>query len=279
MKGRVRATINECFSRSDHQTFLYDEVAKRLDARLEILRLEPKVILVSGFGSHSLKKRFPSKPQLIGFDFSESRLATRRPRVGFGFPWTAKQLSVCGDLAALPFAPASVDMVYSNLDLPFFSACNELTLALAEVYRILKPGGLFIFSSLGPDTLKELKRPDAKRGFRLRAHLDMHDLGDQLMEASFADPVVEMEELTLTYADAVSMIRDVRAHGSAAPEAHSKAGLLGTGVIRSLAEQSSGVEGGRVTMTCELVFGHAWRPPTRTSPKGKKVIDIKVSKT
>ena len=107
----------------------------------------------------------------------------------------------------------------------------------------------------------------------------MHDLGDQLMEASFADPVVEMEELTLTYGDAMSMIRDVRAHGSAAPEAHSKAGLLGTGVIRSLAEQSSGVEGGRATLTCELVFGHAWRAPTRTSPKGKKVIDIKVSKT
>ncbi|MDA0237214.1 MAG: methyltransferase domain-containing protein [Proteobacteria bacterium] len=277
MKGRVRATINHCFSRSDHQIFLYDEVAKRLDARLEILRLEPKLILVSGFGAHGLKKRFPSNPQLIGFDFAHSRLATRRLSVGFRFPWMARQLHVCGDLSALPFASASADMVYSNLDLPFFFECDELTQALAEVHRILKPGGLFIFSSLGPDTLKELKRPDHKRGFRLCAHLDMHDLGDQLMAASFSDPVVEMEELTLTYGDALSMMRDIRAHGSVALKTSPKAGLLGADAIRYLAEQSSAAESGRLTATCELVLGHAWRVPTRTSHKGQKVIDIKMS--
>ena len=279
MKERARTAINHCFSRSDYQTFLYDEVAKRLDARLENLRLDPQVILVSGFGSHGLKKRFPSKPEIIGFDFAHARLAIRRSKSRFNFPWMAKQVNVCGDLNALPFASASVDMVYSNLDLPFFSECKELTHALTEVHRILKPGGLFIFSSLGPDTLKELRRAETQRGFRLCEHLDMHDLGDQMMAASFSDPVVDMEVLTLTYADASSMMKDIRAHGSIALEAPTNPGLLGVGAFRSLAERSSTGESGRLNATCELVFGHAWRAPTRISPKGQKVINIKMSQS
>jgi malonyl-CoA O-methyltransferase len=166
-------------------------------------------------------------------------------------------------------------LVYSNLDIPFFDGCDELDDVLKEVHRVLRPGGLFIFSSLGPDTLKELRSINGTHGFRLCRHLDMHDLGDRIMGVGLADPVMEMEELKLTYSDALALLRDVRAHGSVPFDIGELRGLSGRAEVRRLSESSKSEYEGQITATTELVFGHAWRTAERLSPNGRKVIDIK----
>lgn len=277
MKGRVRAKINRRFTRSGYQVFFYDEVAKRLNDRLDIVTLKPKVIIVSGFGEDSLEKRFPSACKISKIDFAHPRLLLRKTKRLFRMPWRPQLGHLCGDLSALPLSSASVDLVYSNLDIPFFDGCNELDDLLKEVYRVLRPGGLFIFSSLGPDTLKELRPIDGMRGLRLSRHLDMHDLGDRMMGVGFSDPVMEMEELKLTYSDSLALLRDVRAHGSEPFNLVDRKGLFGRAELRAIAERSKLENNGQTLATAELVFGHAWLAPERSSPKGQKIIDIKVA--
>jgi malonyl-CoA O-methyltransferase len=275
MKERVRAKINRRFTRLDYQVFLYDEVAKRLNDRLDIVTINPDAIIASGFGEYRLEKRFPGASIISKIDFAHSRMLARITKNRFRLPWRSKLLNLCGDLSALPIPSTSVDLVYSNLDIPFFDGCDELDDVLKEVHRVLRPGGLFIFSSLGPDTLKELRSINGTRGFRLCRHLDMHDLGDRIMGVGLADPVMEMEELKLTYSDALALLRDVRAHGSVPFDIGELRGLSGRAEVRRLSESSKSEYEGQITATTELVFGHAWRTAERLSPNGRKVIDIK----
>ncbi|MDC1311845.1 methyltransferase domain-containing protein [Burkholderiales bacterium] len=276
MKGRVRARINRRFTRPDHQVFFYDEVAKRLSERLDIVTLEPNVIVASGFGRDSLESRFPRASRISKMDFAYSRMVIQGGRRRFRLPWRPLLENLCADLSALPLSSASVDLVYSNLDIPFFDGCNELDGLLKEVYRVLRPGGLFIFSSLGPDTLKELRPFGDMRGLRLNRHLDMHDLGDRIMGVGFSDPVMEMEELKLTYSNAITLLQDVRAHGSEPFHLNNLKGLTGKAELIAISERSKLENKGQIMATAELVFGHAWLAPERTSPKGQKIIDIKV---
>ena len=276
MKDRARSKINRIFDQPDYQAFLYDEVAKRLDDRLEGVLVDPRVVMASGFGNHRLKERFNSIENILTFDFAHSRLLRRRKKSGFRLPWQPQQTNICGDLSGLPLASQSVDLVYSNLDLPFFFECGELVKALEEVFRILRPGGLFIFSSFGPDTVKEINLLESSSHFRICDHLDMHDLGDQLMGALFSDPVMEMENLELTYRNPLALLRDVKAHGSMVSARLEKLGLTGKDVLSSLTQQFGRADSCSVSLTAELVFGHAWRAPLKKSPKGRKVVEIKV---
>ena len=275
MKGRVRAKINYCFTRSDYQIFLYDEVAKRLNERLDVITIEPNVVVASGFGEDCLEKIFPGASSITRIDFAHSRMLVHKIKSRFRLPWGPKLGYLCGDLSALPLSSASVDLFYSNLDIPFFDGCDELDQLLTEVYRVLKPGGLFIFSSLGPDTLKELRPIEGMRGLRLCRHMDMHDLGDRIVECGFADPVMEMEELKLTYSNVLALLRDARAHGSESFDIDDQKGLWGKAELRRLSEYSKSKNNGQITATTELVFGHAWLAPEKTTSKGKKIIDIK----
>ncbi len=168
---------------------------------------------------------------------------------------------VCGDAGALPFADRSFDLVYSNLALPW---CADPGLVFAEVRRVLKPGGAFLFTTLGPDTLIELQNCWAACDDtpHVHRHLDMHLIGDGLLECGFRDPVMDREVLTLTYERVEALLADLREQGAWNLARERRRALTGKGRFRAMLEGYERLRvKGRIPATFEVVYGLAWGPP------------------
>jgi malonyl-CoA O-methyltransferase len=185
---------------------------------------------------------------------------------------------VCADAAALPLRDGSVDLVFSNLMLQW---CNDPDAAFRECRRVLKPGGLLTFTTFGPDTLVELRRAWAAAGdghTHVNRFIDMHDLGDALVRSGLAEPVLDVERYTLTYATARDLMRDLKAIGAHNATAGRPRGLTGRGAFaRMAAEYETHRREGRLPATYEVVFGQAWCPitPARSrSPTGEVAIPL-----
>ena len=166
---------------------------------------------------------------------------------------------VCGDLNALPLAGVRFDLVWSNLALQWV---NDLPRAIAEVRRVLKVGGLFTFTTFGPDTLREIRAAFARVDGHTHTNrfADMHDIGDMLVAAGFADPVMDMETLTVTYADPAALLRELKHLGATNATRGRPHGLMGR---RRFARMTAALEAmrkdGRIPATFEVVYGHAWK--------------------
>jgi len=154
----------------------------------------------------------------------------------------------------------SFDIVFSNLMLPW---CDDIDAVFAEVARVLAPRGLFTFTTLGPDTLMELRA--AWRAVDDSEHVhpftDMHDLGDGLVRAGLAEPVLDVSRYTLTYPDADALMRDLKAIGAQNAAESRTRGLTGRGRIAAMAAAYEPFRTGDVLpSTWEAVFGQAWGP-------------------
>jgi malonyl-CoA O-methyltransferase len=245
---------------------LESEVGARMLERLDYVRLEPARILDAGSGpapqAAALRRRYP-RAQLLALDFSLPMLA--RARV---LGWRARlsgarrPAAVCASLEQLPLAAASVQLVWSNMALHWVP---EPRAALAEFQRVLAPEGLLMFSTLGPDTLKELRA--AAGAARVHRFADMHDLGDWLMAAGFSAPVMDVETINLAYRDMPQLFADLRASGQASARADRPRGLAGKG-LRAKLERA----GTRVT--CEVVYGHAWKGAPRRTADGRSIVQF-----
>jgi malonyl-CoA O-methyltransferase len=166
-------------------------------------------------------------------------------------------------------------MVWSSLA---FQWAADLPRVFGECLRVLQPGGLLSFTTFGPDTLRELRHAFAGTdgGVHVNRFVDMHDIGDQLVYAGFADPVMDMEYFTLTYADVESLMRDLKAIGAHNVAAGRKRGLTGRHALEELRRHYEAFrQDGRLPATFEVVYGHAWKPLPRLGPGGRAVIDIK----
>jgi malonyl-CoA O-methyltransferase len=226
---------------------LEDEVSARMLERLGYVRLAPRSVLDAGSGPprRELRRRY-RHASVIAVDFSLPMLrrsALRRVLTGNLFP-------VCADFERLPIAPAAVDLVWSNMALHWV---GEPARAFREFHRVLAPGGLLMFSTLGPDSLKELRV--AAGAQRVHPFVDMHDLGDMLLAAGFADPVMDMEMLHVAYADADRLLGDLRASGQTSARADRPRGLAG----RRFAGALRRALGDKPQATYEVVYGHAWK--------------------
>ncbi len=276
--GRAAATYDEV-------AVLAREVARRMDERLDYIRIEPKRILDLGCGTgadfEALGKRYP-KAMRIGADFALPMLdRARGERSLFGrlrsLGRSAPPSLVCADAPALPFARASLSLVWSNLLLNWLA---DPLPALREMHRVLETDGLLMFSSLGPDTLKELRAAlPSTHGERVHRFIDMHDLGDALVQAGFSDPVMDMEVLTLTYTDLDELLRDLRFSGSAnASRARPRglAGKSGWAAARNALEALR--RDGRLPATFEIVQGHAWKAQPKTTDDGRAVMQFQPRK-
>ena len=245
---------------------LETEVGARMLERLDYVRVSPLRILDAGCGpapqAAALGKRYPAA-QLLGVDFSLPMLRQARS-VG----WRARlrgvrrPVAVCASLAHLPFAAASVQLLWSNMALHWV---DEPRAALAEFHRVLAPEGLLMFSALGPDTLKELRAAAGEA--RVHRFADMHDLGDWLVAAGFSAPVMDMETLTLEYRDVTALFSELRASGQTSARADRPRGLAGKALLASLAPAGS-------RATCEVVYGHAWKGVPRRSADGRSIVQF-----
>lgn len=262
-KAQLRASFERAAPVYDQVAVLQREVGARLLERLALVRMVPQVVLDVGAGTgnstQGLARQY-RKARLIALDLAVAMLRQVRRRS----PWLRSWQLVCGDAERLPLADASCDLVFSNLTLQW---CQDLDSAFAEMRRVLRPGGLLLFSTLGPDTLKELRASWAAADGRthVNAFIDMHDVGDALLRARFAEPVMDMETLTLTYADARGLMRDLKtlgAHNVTAGRAH---GLTGKGRLTAMLAAYEGLRcDGVLPATYEVVYGHAWVPAARS---------------
>ncbi|MCX8085728.1 MAG: methyltransferase domain-containing protein [Rhodocyclaceae bacterium] len=237
----------------DSAAFLAREVGRRMAERLECVRLKPHrfadIGCATGDGLRILAARYPQALPLA-IDLAYPMLAAVRARAG----WWARLSGraprlVNADVRALPLAAESLDLVWSNLMLHWLEGPDELAAALTELHRVLAQEGLLHFSLLGPDTLKELRR----LGAPIRRFADMHDIGDLLARCGFADPVMEMEMITLTYRSPRLFLADQRRLGAR--------GLLGHLSWRDWRKLFAAWErqDGFLPAHFEVVYGHAWK--------------------
>lgn len=238
--------------------FLSARTREELLSRLPLTRIRPRRALdagaATGGASAELARRYRGC-RVVSLDLSTARLAAaRRSHTRF-----ARRDEVAGDAARLPFRDQVFDMVFANLLLPWFT---DPAPVLAEIARVLRPEGLFTFSSLGPDSLRELR--DAWQavdgGEHVQAFLDMHDLGDALVRAGLRDPVLDVERVTLTYPEPAALWRDLTAAGARNTLAGRSRGLATPARFRRLAEAWGRLrrDDGRLPLTIELVYGHCW---------------------
>ena len=220
-KQAIRRNFDRAAASYDAAAVLQHEVCKRMAGRLSYMKHEPTLILDAGCGTGNalplLRKRYP-KARVVALDLAPAMLVTARERWHLGQPrwkalFAAPLEAVCGDIETLPFATGSVGLVWSNLSLQWM---GDLPRAFAELHRVLAPGGLLMFSTFGPDTLKELRSAYAAvdGATHVNRFIDLHDIGDMLVKARYADPVMDMEPFTLTYDTARAVMRDLKAIGA-----------------------------------------------------------------
>jgi malonyl-CoA O-methyltransferase len=279
-KRQIRRSFGRAASTYDQAAVLQREVGARALERLDLVRLDPALILDAGcgtgFAAPALRRRFP-RAAVVGLDLAMPMLEAARLRVPRWRNWigSPRQHFVCGDNERLPLRAGAVGMLWSNLA---FQWANDLPRVFAECLRVLEPGGLLTFTTFGPDTLKELRTAFAGRddGVHVNRFIDMHDIGDMLVQAGFADPVMDMEQITLTYLDAESLMRELKAIGAHNVAASRSRGLTGRGALEELRRRYEPMRrDGRLPATFEVVYGHAWKPAARVGPGGRPVIDIK----
>jgi malonyl-CoA O-methyltransferase len=245
----VKSAFNKASANYDKYAFLQKEIAARLDAKLDIISAESNMILDLGAGtgllSKQLSKRFPDS-QLICLDFAQDSLKIN-----------PSKNKLCADAYQLPLADNSVDMVISSLMMQW---CPNLKQLFSEIHRVLKNDGLILFSTFGPDTLKELKKSWSvvDNETHVITFVDMHDIGDQMLGAGFVSPVTEMEKLTLTYQTVTDLLRDLKAIGAQSVDTRSKS-LMGKDKFKLMIEMyESFRKDGKLPATYEVIYGHAW---------------------
>jgi len=249
------------------------EVGARMLARLDYIRATPRRMLDAGAGpareADALAARYPGAA-LLALDASLAMLRAGQRSRGLR-AWlrrAPRTLPVAADFARMPFASGCVDLLWSNMALHWAPAHEAV---LREFARVLAPNGLLMFSTLGPDTLKELRR--AAGSAQVHRFMDMHDIGDLLLGAGFAAPVMDAEIVTLTYADPESLFADLRCSGQTSARADRARGLHGRGFLEQLRAAIVEQAGGdRIAATFEVVYGHAWMGEQRQAKDGRAVI-------
>lgn len=269
---RVRRAFDRAARTYDRSAGVQSEIRARLFERLDLIRLQPTAVVDlgagTGTGAKALKDRYRTA-QVIALDASPGMLKRARTHQG----WLRPFRSVAADAAALPMKDASAELVISNLMLEW---CANPDAVFGEVRRVLRPDGLFMFTTLGPDTLKELRAATSGAWNTAQIHrfIDMHDLGDALMRAGFADPVMDTETLTVTFSSLRTLLSEMKETG-AVPHLPLRRGLMGRKRFRAL-EDRFPPQSAPHRFTLEVVYGHAWvsNRPARQRTEGDIAIPL-----
>jgi malonyl-CoA O-methyltransferase len=263
-KARVRASFDRAAKTYDGSAVLQKLVRDEMFDRLNLIKLSPEKVLDAGCGtghaSITLQKRFRAA-QVFSLDLALGMLEKTYMQQPFLKKALGSKKLICADIENLPIANASMDLIWSNLALQW---CNDLDKSFMEIGRVLKPNSLFMFSTFGPDTLKELRAASNNGSTHVSRFIDMHDIGDALTRNGFNAPVLDVERYTLTYDDVKSVMTDLKAIGAHNATQGRSRGLLGKGFLKSLAEQYEQFRvDGKLPATFEVIYGHAWTPEAK----------------
>ena len=234
-------------------SFIHEEARTRLLARLDVLRLAPRVVVDLGCGlgsgASALAARYPAA-QVVALDSSRSMLRSAAASTDRAF------VVVGGDAERVPLKAHCAELVLANLVLPW---CRP-DVVFAEAARVLAADGVALFATLGPDTLKEVREAFAAADDRIHVHaaFDMHDLGDLALAAGLAEPVLDVDRLEVTYADVAALVRDLRAMGAMNVAGARRRGLTGVTRWRTFEQALAPTPGRRFSVTVELILCQAF---------------------
>jgi malonyl-CoA O-methyltransferase len=270
-RARVRRNFGRAAASYEQHDVLQREVQADLLGRLDFYLPAPERVLDvgagTGRGTALLKKRYP-KAQVIAIDLAQPMLHAARKHMALLRPFQR----VCAEATALPLPDRSVDVLHSNL---CFQWIDDLPSLFGECVRVLKPGGLLAFSSFGPDTLKELRAAWASvdEHSHVSRFLDMHDVGDAMINAGLRDPVLDVARYTLTYSEPRALLKELKGLGATHADRARERHLTGKSHYRAMlaAYEAMRVDG-RIPATWEVVTAHAWGPPpgqARRTPEGE----------
>jgi len=275
--------------------FIYREIAARMLERLELVRLDPKRVLDAGCGRGAdltVLHNVYRNAQVLGLDGSENLLNVAQGEQKAAGIFMQRLLSkltgrgtdsaqaelICADFSTTPFADRAVDLVWSNLALHWHSEPDRV---FSEWLRILNVHGLLMFSCFGPDSLKEIRAAfdEGDLAPHTLPFVDMHDFGDMLINAGFATPVMDMEVITLTYTGVDQLFNEVRALGGNPLQTRNQ-GLMGRAAwqrVRNRLELLRANDG-RIPLTLEIIYGHAFRPEPKRNRPGESIIKFDILK-
>ena len=263
-KAFVRASFNRAANTYDAAAVLQKLVQGEMLSRLELVKIKPKAILDAGcgtgHGSFALQRRYKNA-QVFSLDIALGMLQKTRLQQPYLRRLFSAENLICADIECLPIADNSMGMVWSNLALQW---CNNLDAAFGEFARVLQPEGLIMFSTFGPDTLKELRAATQNNSTHVSRFIDMHDIGDALIRCGFSAPALDVESYTLTYDHVKAVMTDLKNIGAHNATAGRARGLQGKGFLQNLTQNyeqfRTGLkeDGGKLPATFEVVYGHAW---------------------
>ena len=267
------------------------EVGNRLLERFDVMRLAPTAVLDVGCGpgthTAALAQRVPDAT-VVAVDHSPAMVARAAPPVPKP-GWLARLTSggskgrkgetrgLVADMNALPLPREHADVLWSNFALQW---ANDLPALFAEWNRVLKVGGVMMFTAPGPDTLIELRRAISRDEAMADKHVhrftDLHDIGDMLVHAGFADPVMDMEVITLEYATTDALWRDLKAQGASNAMLTRSRGLMTPRKLRAIcvALEAGRRDGGPIRVSVEVIYGHAWKVAPKKTAEGHGIVRL-----
>lgn len=272
LKNEISNAFNKHAKEYDKAAKVQFEIGERLFERLSYLKISPRFVLDLGCGTglftQLLKKQYP-QAEIIGLDLAHSMLLESKKKQG----WLRKWPLVNGDMTELPFADGLFDLVFANQVIHW---SQPVVSVVRELNRVMNINGCLMFSTLGPDTFKELKIAwlAADNYAHINKYMDMHDVGDCLMAEKFLDPVVDMELLTMHYANLPQLLQSLKAQGVRNIHQDRNTGLTGKQAWQTFVTsyETLCTEQGKYPLTYEVVYGHAWKGEQRKLAQGTETL-------
>lgn len=250
----------------DQHSFIQKEIGKRLIQRLSFLKKPPAAILDvgagTGFLTRQLQQQFPMS-YIVGLDLAQGMTHYAKSKQSWQ-PWKRQPSYISGDTEMLPFRQGSFDLIFSNFTLQW---CLNLPEVFQEFKRVLKPEGMLFFSTLGPQTLHELRTSWASttQYTHVNEFVDMHDIGDHLLQTQFADPVIDMDLMTVRYGEVKQLLNDLKATGAHNINLSRPKGCMTKRYFEQMlkAYEKFRQPDGLYPATFEIIYGHACQSQKR----------------